>query len=76
MGPSNKMIDSVVRGAVGVDSGSSSVTEVLSNVLPQTISGLNTTLTALSRDFGNLVSTSQLQADALTANTQALGNAR
>src|SRR5579864_8145958 len=72
MGPSNKTIDSVVRGAVGMDSGPSSVTEVLSNVLPQTISGLNTTLTALSRDFGNLVSTTQLQADALTANTQAL----
>jgi len=72
MGPSNKTIDSVVRGAVGMDSGPSSVTEVLSNVLPQTISGLNTTLTALSRDFGSLVSTSQLQADALTANTQAL----
>ena len=52
--------------------GTSNVTELLKSLLPQTVSGLNDHLTQLTQNVGYLVPASQLQAEALLANTQAL----
>jgi hypothetical protein len=53
-------------------SGTSTVTELLKSLLPQTVSGLNDHLTQLTQSVGYLVPASQQQAEALLANTQAL----
>ncbi|HKW96957.1 MAG TPA: hypothetical protein VJN43_04445 [Bryobacteraceae bacterium] len=52
--------------------GSNTVTELINTVLPQTVGSLSDTLTTLSQRFDNLVATSQLQSDALAANTHAI----
>src|SRR5579872_6227528 len=54
------------------NSGPPGATNSLTSLLPQLISGLNTNLTQLTQSVGYLVPASQLQAEALLANTQAL----
>jgi len=68
----NRTAESALLAASGPYSGSSGITNLLGTVLPQTIGGLNDTMTNLSQSFGSLVSTSQSQAEAVLANTQAI----
>jgi hypothetical protein len=56
----------------GPVSGNSGMGQLLSAFLPQGSGGLGDTLTELTRNLGNLVPASQLQAEALLANTQAV----
>jgi len=51
---------------------SSSLTELISGVLPQTVTSLNEQLAQLTQGIGYLTPASQMQAQALLANTQAL----
>jgi hypothetical protein len=51
---------------------SSSLTELLSGVLPQTVTSLNEQLAQLTQGISYLTPASQMQAQALLANTQAL----
>lgn len=60
---------STVTGAV---SGNSGMGQLLSALLPQGAGGIADTLSELTRNLGNLVPASQLQAEALLANTQAV----
>ena len=53
-------------------SGNSSLTELLSGVLPQTVSSLSDQLAQLTQGIGYLTPASEMQAQALLANTQAL----
>jgi hypothetical protein len=53
--------------------GGSSPSDVLANVLPQSISSLNDQFRQLTQNIGYLVPASQAQAEALLANTEALG---
>ena len=52
--------------------GTSGPTELLGTLLPQGGAGLNDTLTEVTRSIENLMPASQLQAQALLANTQAI----
>ena len=53
-------------------SGNSSLTELISGVLPQTVSSLSDQLAQLTQGIGYLTPASEMQAQALLANTQAL----
>jgi hypothetical protein len=64
--------DSTSPGAGGSGSQTSSITNLLS-VLPQTVNSLNDQLTQLTQGISYLTPASQMQAEALLANTQALG---
>jgi len=59
-------------GASGPVSSGSGITELLAGLLPQGGAGFANSLSELSRNIGNLVPASQLQAEALLANTQAI----
>jgi len=61
----------VAPGSTSSDSG---LTGLLQDLLPQGGASFTDTLTALSTNLGNLVPASQLQAEALLANTQAITN--
>ena len=56
----------------GPVSGNSGLGQLVSAVLPPGAGGFGDTLTELTRNLRNLVPTSQLQAEALLANTQAI----
>jgi hypothetical protein len=61
----------VLQRAIGPASGPSNAVD-LSGLLPQAASNLASTLTEVSRGIGNLAPASQLQVQALIANTQAV----
>lgn len=61
----------VLQRAIGPASGPSNAVD-LSTLLPQAASSLTGTLTEVSRGIGNLAPASQLQVQALIANTQAV----
>ena len=58
-----------ITGPVSSNSGTG---QLLSALLPQGAGAFADTLTALTNNLGNLVPASQLQAEALLANTQAI----
>lgn len=58
--------------APGATSSSSGLTELLAGLLPKGGASFADTLNELSRNIGNLVPASQLQAEALLANTKAI----
>ena len=70
--PAKKSFDQAVSSAAGPLSGASGVTELLQNVLPQTVGSLNETLTEVSRNFSALAAANQSQAEAILSNTQAV----
>ena len=63
--------DSRSPGAGGAGSQTSSITNLL-NVLPQTVTSLNAQMAQLTQGISYLTPASQMQAEALLANTQAL----
>ena len=67
----SKIPQNVLQRAIGTASGSSNAVD-LSGLLPQAASNLASTLTEVSRGIGNLAPASQLQVQALIANTQAV----
>ena len=69
--PHSTTLTNTIQRATGAV-GRNTVTELLNTVLPQTVGSLSDTLSTLSQHFDNLVSTSQLQSEALAANTQAI----
>ena len=60
------------QGPAEFGSGSSSLTELISGILPQTVASLNDQLTQLTQGINYLTPASEMQAQALLANTQAL----
>jgi hypothetical protein len=56
----------------GPVAGNSGLSQLLSTLLPQGAAGFGDALTDLTRNLGNLLPASQLQAEALLANTQAV----
>jgi hypothetical protein len=60
------------RNVTGPVSDSSGIDQLLGGLLSQGAGGLGNTLTELTRNLGTLVPASQLQAEALLANTQAI----
>lgn len=66
----SKIPQNVLQRAIGPSSGTSNAD--LSGLLPQAASNVASTLTEVSRGIGNLAPASQLQVQALVANTQAL----
>lgn len=67
-----RTVDDTLLAASGPYAGSSGLTGALA-ALPQSIGGLSDTLTGLTQSFGRLISVSQSEAEAVAANTQALG---
>ncbi len=66
------MAQSSWSSVTGPVSGSAGMGQLLSALLPQGGAGLGDALTQLTKNLGNLVPASQLQAEALLANTQAI----
>lgn len=66
------MAQSSWSNITGPVSNNSGMGQILSALLPQGAGGFADTLTELTRNLGNLVPASQLQAEALLANTQAI----
>jgi hypothetical protein len=68
----NRTRHEILRRAIGGSSGPSNATDLLGSLAPQSAGSLAATLTEVSRGIGSLAPASQLQVQALIANTQAV----